>query len=611
MDPVEFLREHAPFSDLDPASRKILGAGLEISYVETGGVLVQAGGDPLRVLSVLRKGEAEVQTTDGGTRRIGPGDCFGHTSLVSGDAPSVTIHAVEDCLVYTLPKATFEQLFRDAAGFAAYFSKDLARRLQARVGAPVSGDRASLAAPVRTLLRRQPVCGPVSLSVAEAARIMAREGVSSLLLTEASDGGVPVGMLTDRDLRRRVLAQGLGGSTLARDVMSAPVVTESIHATLFDVMLTMVQRRIHHLPVVDAGGKVRGVLTHDDLLRHVFHSPASLLKRIRRIDFDHPAREYAQDVSGLVAQLVNAGLGSVQIGAMVASLNDTLIRHYCALAEARLGPAPVEYAWIAFGSEGRREQALLTDQDNALVFAAPSDEARGDTDLYFCRLSKLVVDATIDSGIPACKGGYMATNWCMSVPEWVETFRGWARVPTPESVMHAANLYDFRKIHGTLDLDPLERAVLDSAKDQRFMAHFVRQALDKRPRLALLSRWLDLDRAVDLKAEGLVPLVGLARVHALAAGLRGGSTTERLHHAARAGAMESDRAESLEEAFRFLFRLRLEKQLAASGSDADPSNEIRLRSLAALDRRHLRDCLSYIEDARVAAMRKFNVETLG
>ena len=611
MSPFDFLTLHAPFSDLGPAARTILASGLEVLYVEAGEQLLHEGGQAATMLSIVRKGEVELRSSDGQPRKLGPGDCFGQASLISGRPPLASAHAVGDCLLYTISKPVFDQLSRIEPLFAGFFLADLARRLRTRTRAPVATDRASLAAPVETLIQRPPVCGPIGLRVGEAATIMAEAGVSSLLLVDPAQPVTPVGMLTDRDLRRRVLAAGGDGQWPVTQVMSTPVITASIDATLFDCMLTMVERGIHHLPIVDARGHARGVLTHDDLLRYVFHSPASLHKRIRRLDLDAPASSYGSEVAGLVAQLVNSGLGSVQIGSMVATLNDTLVARFCTLAQERLGPPPVPYVWIAFGSEGRREQALMTDQDNALVFGDCPPDQQVAVERYFEAFAKLVVDATIASGIPACKGGYMATNWHKSQSDWTQTFASWARTPSPESVMHAANFFDFRGIHGQLPLDRLERAALDCVKQPRFMMHFVRQALDKRPRLAILSRWLDLDRSVDLKAEGLVPLVGLARVYALSAGLRGGSTLERLAYASQHGVLDSDRAESLGEAFRYLFRLRLEHQLSDNRAGVSTNNEIQLRSLPALDRRHLRDCLAYIDDAQSAAARHFGTQGLG
>lgn len=610
MDPVDFLGQHAPFADIPSEHRHLLGEGLEITYVERGSQLLERGGAPARWLSVVRKGELIVRGSGGSQRTLGPGDCFGQASLISGQAPAIDVECSDDCLIYTLSKSTFEALSRVDPGFSGFFMADLARRLRQRAAAPVPSDASALSAPVRSILKRKAACGPASLTIREAAQRMAQASVSSLILTE--DGAQrPIGIVTDRDLRRRVVAAGLDTATAVSEIMSTPVHGEAASASVFDAMLTMVQRKIHHLPILESEGEIAGVLTHDDLLRHVFHSPASLVKRIRRLDLEHTAGDYAEQVTGLVRQLVQSGLGAVHIGSMVASLNDALLVRHCQLAQQRLGPPPCDYAWIAFGSEGRKEQALLTDQDNALVYADAAPDQKQSTRAYFEELARIVVNAAIASGIPPCKGGYMATNWCMELSKWVETIESWTHQPTPEAVMHAANFFDFRVIHGQLDTGRMDAAMLDGTRQPRFMAHFVRQVLDKGPRKAFLSRWLDLDRDVDLKAEGLVPLVGMARIYALSAGQRQGSTPERLAIAHERKLIESDRAESLEEAFQFLFRLRLEHQLAADLEGSEQSNQIRLGALPALDRRHLRDVLDYIDDARSSLANRYGTAGLG
>lgn len=602
MDPIDFLRQHAPFSELSERGRELVASRLEIDYVVRGHEFLREGGEPARELYVLRKGEAERIVEGQTVERLGPGDAFGFASLLSNDAASATVRAEQDCLVLSVPGDVFASLVRDEPALAAFFLQSLAGRLRGRTGAS-PGFAASLATSVATLIRRDAVLAPESLCVQQAAALMADEGIGSLLLHAPDDRGTIVGIVTDRDLRRRVLARGRDGAVPVADVMSHPVVTLSHASSLFDAMMCMLERDVRHLPIVDACGHAQGLISYDDLVRHLLHSPVSTLARLRRLTLDGVAIDHARDVAGLVSQLLGSGLGAVAIGSMVATLNDALVAQLCRLAEDELGPPPSPYAWIVFGSEGRREQALLTDQDNALVYAGGENPDQATHD-YFARLADRVVTKLVECGVPPCQGGYMATNWCMSERRWVETLDEWSRTPTPEAVMHAANLFDFRPVHGDLGLGALERAVLDSVTRPRFVTHFARQVLDKRPHDNLFSRWLDLDRTVDLKGEALVPIVGLARIYGLLAGQRGGSTRERLAAASAGGELDEDRAESLSEAFEFVFRLRLEHHLEAHRRGRPPTNELRLGTMAALDRRHLRDCLAYIADAQRALQRR-------
>ncbi|MCB0214802.1 MAG: cyclic nucleotide-binding protein, partial [Anaerolineae bacterium] len=206
------------------------------------------------------------------------------------------------------------------------------------------------------------------------------------------------------------------------------------------------------------------------------------------------------------------GLGAPQIGRIISTLNDTLISRLVQLAEEELGPPPMPYAWIVFGSEGRSEQALLTDQDNALVYAEPSDAARD----YFASLAAFVVDRLVAAGFPPCPGGYMATNWCMPLGEWQDLFAGWIARPEPQALMEAGIFFDFRRVHGDLSLEPLERQLADAHANGIFLAYMAQAANTFAPPLGFFNRIRSEDGFVDLKKGGIAPVVGLARALALA-----------------------------------------------------------------------------------------------
>ena len=272
---------------------------------------------------------------------------------------------------------------------------------------------------------------------------MDRERVSSVLLVEGEpadgDCATPVGILTDRDLRGRVLAAGRGPDTPVREVMSAPVEMVDADMPVSDAILQLLRRGVHHLPIA-RDGVVIGVLTHSDLLRHHRHGPGALLKKIEKARGPASLATYADDVAAMVDTLDRSRLEATEIGRVVAALNDALVSHLLGWVERDLGPPPCDYAWIVFGSEGRQEQSLLTDQDNALIFADDHPDARD----YFARLAQRAVDGLVQVGFPPCAGGFMATNWCDPLAVWHRRFDDWIHRPEPEALMKAANFFDFR-----------------------------------------------------------------------------------------------------------------------------------------------------------------------
>ncbi|MCB0154613.1 MAG: cyclic nucleotide-binding protein, partial [Anaerolineae bacterium] len=307
--------------------------------------------------------------------------------------------------------------------------------------------------------------------------------------------------------------------------------------------------------------------------------------------------QYSLEIAGTVEMLYKSGLDVGQIGRVIASLNDALIRRLLRLAENELGPPPTPYAWLVFGSEGRMEQLLLTDQDNALVYLADTAEARR----YFDELTRRVVDNLIEAGFPPCRGGYMATNWHQPLATWQKQFNGWIHTPDPKALLEVGIFFDFRAVHGELSVEPLEQIITEAKESGIFLAHLTHAAMEFRPPLGFFSRIrTEDDGQVDLKAGGIAPVVSLARIYALEAGGRTRSTLERLTAAHQAGKLSQAGAETLLETYRFLLKLRLRDQLETMKQGQAPDNKIRLEALSQVEKRHLKEAFRAIREMQDA-----------
>jgi CBS domain-containing protein len=409
---------------------------------------------------------------------------------------------------------------------------------------------------------------------------MQRARIGSVLVA-----GDPPGILTDRDLRGRVVAASKGPATLVTQIMTRPLITIDSDAPAFSALRLMIDENIHHLPLVEEG-KIVGIISATDLLAQQANHPIYLRGVIDRLEDPLAIGNYAAQIAALAKMLFEGGLGALQISQIVSGLNDALVKRLVQLAERKLGRAPTAYAWIVFGSEGRMEQTLLTDQDNALVFAAGTNECRS----YFDALSKRVVDGLIQAGFPPCPGGFMATHWCKPLAEWRELFEKWIRLPEPQALLDAAIFFDFRAVAGSLSLETLEKIIASAQNEKRFLAHMLNGALAFRPPLGLFNRLKSEGGKIDIKENGIAPVVALARVAALAAGSRERSTLERLRVAATAGSViDRDSAQALGEMMPFLLRARLRAQLASHQNHRPIDNSILLADFSELERRHLRD----------------------
>ena len=314
----------------------------------------------------------------------------------------------------------------------------------------------NLGLPVKYLVKRPPVFIEPGATVTQAARAMREALIGSVLVADD-----PPGIITDRDLRGRVLAAGLGPETPVRQVMTRPLKTLDSDAPVFMALQLMLEEHIHHLALVEEG-KIIGVISSTDLLRHEATGAFYLRRTLDSVENPAALAHYSREVAGMVQTLFRGGLGAVQIGQIVSSLNDALVKRLVSLAEQALGTPPTDFAWIVFGSEGRLEQTLLTDQDNALIYGEESEAARA----YFKLLGERVVNGLIQVGFPPCAGDFMATRWCKPLEQWRRLFAGWVRTPEPQALLEAAIFFDFRPVAGSLSLAPLED-ILAAARNRK------------------------------------------------------------------------------------------------------------------------------------------------
>jgi CBS domain-containing protein len=455
---------------------------------------------------------------------------------------------------------------------------------------------AELTTPIGSLVSKPAVVLNPQASVAEAAQAMRDAGASAALITDD-----PPGIVTHRDLAERVVAAGLDLGTPVSAVTSRPLESFAYGTPVFEALRRMLELGVHHLPVM-RGETVVAILRDTDLLRHQLRSPLPLLDRIEALGAlaDTP-RHYSREVASIAETLFSGGLGVTQIGGVLAAVNDALTQRLLTLAERELGPPPCPYAWIVLGSEGRQEQVLLSDQDNALVYL----EDTADAPAYFRSLAELVVGGLIRAGFPRCPGGYMATGWRKPLAEWEALFAHWVELPEPQALLEAQIFLDFRGVHGGLSLDPLDRLLAAGGQRALFLHNLARAVLRFRPPLGPLGRLRTADGWIDLKAGGIAAIVMLARLYALAAGAQARSTLERLKAAAHAGALSRAGAEILGESFRFLTRLRLQEQLRGVRDGEEPSNRVRLEALSPLERRRLLEALRAVRKQQEAANLRF------
>ncbi len=589
MEALDFIEQIPPFDQLQPADLTLVRQALQRVECEAGVVLLTQGGPPSAYLNIVRSGAVALRTNGQTHHMLEAGDMFGFPSLLSQEAPLADAVTTEPSVIYRLPETLFRTLL-ERPPFAQYFLRGLSDRLRTAATADHPLGEQGLSMPVKHLIAREPLFVTPDATVQEAARLMSEANVSSVLV--AAD---PPGIVTDRDLRRRVLAAGRGPETPVSAAMTRPLLQIDADAPVYSAMMRMLEAQIHHLALTQEG-QIVGLISSTDLLRFQSQNPIYLQRQLNNLHDPAELARYSHEVTRMVEMLQRGGLAAPQIGRIVSTLNDTLIARLVQQAEAELGAPPMPYAWIVFGSEGRAEQMVLTDQDNALVYATASPAAQN----YFSDLATFVVERLIIAGFPPCPGGYMATNWCKSLDEWLAVFAQWIDRPEPQALMEAGIFFDFRSIYGSLSLEPLEQQMLAAQRNGIFLAYLAQAANAFAPPLGFFNRLRSEDGYIDLKKGGIAPVVGMARALALAAGSRARATTERLAAAVQGGVLSSEGADNLNGAFEFFLHLRLRTQLAAIHAGQTPDNRVRVKALTAREQRLLKDAFVMVREMQDA-----------
>jgi CBS domain-containing protein len=476
---------------------------------------------------------------------------------------------------------------------------------------------------VRDLLARPPVSCRPGLSAVEVARRFSAESVGSVVVVD--DAGAPVGIVTDQDLRTRVVAAGGDASaTPAAAIMSAPLVTLPPSAFAFEAALEMTRRRIRHVVIVDEGRLV-GVVSSRDLLGLQATHPVSLARDIERAGSVEALAERASRVTRLVRRLVDEGGSAYDIGQIVAELNDRVVARVLSLTTAALEASghatpAAGFCWLSFGSEARREQTLRTDQDNGLVYAEPEPSVADATAAYYARFSEAAIASLVAVGFPPCPGNVMASNprWRQPLAVWAGYFRRWLDHPSPEEVLAASIYFDLRPLAGDTGLAaPLERIVRTQAPASRgFLRLLAQDVVSRRVPRTLLGKIAVPRRGpargtVDVKGAGAMQLTGAARVDALELGLTATNTIDRFRHACERGRYTPAEAREITDAYQHLTRLRLVHQLEQLAAGVPPDNRVNPATLSRADAVLFRDALGTVERVQAGLRARFATDRLG
>ncbi|MCF7982967.1 MAG: DUF294 nucleotidyltransferase-like domain-containing protein [Thiohalocapsa sp.] len=614
------IRDHVsgnpPFDALaDELLDEVAGA-VEIAYFKAGTTIAERGG-PVQALFYIRSGAVEVYRPNGQLYdRLGEGDIFGQFDLLRNRLIRFPVQAIEDTLLYLIPKPVFDRLC-DADDNFADFVELPGARLKSTVENSLR-DNDMIATPVRRLISRLPVMIQESATAQEAARLMTENDVSSLLLLEPAkdedservftdaDGQqwLLTGMIADKDLRQRIIAEGASGQTPLSMISHDGLITIQSSESVNEAMLTMLRNNIQRLPVLHRRRPV-GVVQLSDIVRYETNNSVYLVNNIFSRTSVKALARLTPDVRASFLRLVDEGATSRTIGAAMSSVGRSLMRRLVELAEADLGPPPVPYCFMVHGSLARNDQSITTDQDNAMVLHDSFDPKRHDE--YFKALAQSVSDGLDACGYAYCKGDVMATNdaWRQPLAVWKRYFSDWIARPDPQRLLHSSIFFDLDAVHGEESfVEELQDLIATRAKaSPRFLAALARNALNRTPPLGFFRTFvLEHDgrhnNSINIKRRGIAPLNDVIRVHALGVGSRGQNGFTRLDEVSEAGALPAGQTDKLSYALEFLSIVRMRHQAQEIRNDHEPNNAIQPEHVSDTERYNLKEAFQVLSNAQ-------------
>lgn len=605
-DIIEFLRHHPPFDDLDERELEELVETVEVEYFPAGTTILRQREEPMKYVRVVVRGAVELVDRGRVLDVLGEADMFGHPSMLSGLPTGFEARAHEDVLCYRLPGDAVVPLLARPAGLR-YVARSLLGRPKPE-GSSWLADVDPTHKPVKTLLRERPVVCEPSSTIRDAARAMADAGASSALVRLPDR---QFGILTDRDLRVRVVADGTPNDAPVTEAMSAPVYSTGPESPGTEVMLEMLDRGIQHVPVISASGEPLGVLTDVDLLAVETRTPFWLRRSIDRATDTGELRTAVSQLNPTVIALQEADVPPAQISAIIAIVADAVTRRLIELTIDELGAPPCAFTWLALGSLGRREVTPSSDVDSALAWDGDNEDP--EQQRYMNALAGRVMEELAATGFAADPHGATAAQplFERSVDGWREEIRHCIEHPGEQKALILISLlYDARPVHGGATADVFEE--FRHARSRRGLLRLLlRLALVHRPPTGFM-RFRDSPRDLvvehsgehrghlDIKEGGMLPIAAIARYAGLAAGAITESTRERLRAAAAADKLTAEEARTLEEAYDLFWGLRLEHQVEQLRQGVEPDNYIDPKALNPLTRRYLRDAFHAVRSVQRA-----------
>ncbi len=601
---IEFLKKIPPFQFLDDTTLKNITRDLSMEFYPKGSTIQYQGGPTPNYLYIIKKGAVKVVITKENEEVFvdyrGEGDLIGYLLIFGGDKARATVTASDDTICYLIKRENIQNLLYSNPEIREFFHKSFLTRYLEKTFKEIhnkslvygGSDKILFTMPVGELASKDIIQASHHITIQEAAQIMADYRISSLILVDERNN--PTGIITDRDLREKVVSKGKSSKDPVKDIMSVPHVKSDEKEYCFEAILKMVRNNVHHLLVMK-GNKLRGILTNHDLMLIQGTSPLSIVKDIENQNIVDALIPVSKRINNIIGILLSEGAKASITMRIITEINDRLVKRILEIAEERFGKPPVPYSFFVSGSEGRKEQIFKTEQDNAIIYQDLADSKSAEAALeYFGPFTQFVKDGLVKCGFPACPSDFMASNplWCQPLNVWRKYFMNWITTPTSNVSRNNITFFDFRAIHGDIKLfEWLKDSVLSLIKDNNeFLAYLANIAIKNTPPVGFLKTFVvekngEHKEELNIKQKGITPLVDLARLFALEKGISETSTVERINALRAKHPIVREYADELIHSFEFIMLLRIKHQFEQIQKGIDIDNLIQPHKLSNLEKR--------------------------
>jgi CBS domain-containing protein len=610
-----FLSRLVPFSFLSEEEINKVSKEISITNYPRDTVLFAQGRSKVEYLYIIQKGAAEryFEENDQKTLRglLGEGDMYGGISILLNNGISIrTLRITEDSWLYILPKEIFVKICNQHETFTEFFTDTFGKRMLDRSYAEIISSNRSPGGdsvqffnlPVGNIYNPELVYCDQDLPIRAAAAVMSEHNSSSIFIREP--GADFVGVVTDNDLRKKVTATGFDILKPVSEIMSSPLCTISSNSLIFEALMEMMKKNIKHLAVRDTSDNVVGVITNRDMLKAQGQSPFFIVREIARAQFINQIVQIRQQIPRLIQTLINTGAKAKNITRFLTTVSDAILQKIIGFAFDEMGPAPAKFVFMVLGSEGRKEQTLKTDQDNAILFEDVNAKSRKEVMKYFLKFGEKVCNWLDQAGYDLCKGDVMAKNpkWCQPLATWQNYFSQWIHKAEPEALLQSSIFFDFRGAYGDMDLiDELRRYLFDALEGwPGFFRHLTENALYFTPPIGFFRNFLVESKGehrdtFNIKAA-MQPVVDYARIYALQHNIEETNTFERLNQLLTRKKISLQEHNELDTAYSYLMQQRFVTQVkTAIAENSEPDNYVNPKQLSRIEQTMLKEIFKRIE----------------